>query len=117
MISNKKSNINLDDIKQIEEDIHMINECFKTLDTIISEQGTQIDTIEEMMIQSKTNVIVANQELEKAAEYKYSYDKFIAGGIIGGVLSGVISYGLSIPISLGSIAGGGLIGTYFGSKI
>lgn len=111
------SNINLDEIKQIEEDIRLLNETFETLNQIIECQGTEIQTLEDSISESKKIVSQASQEIIKAKEYQWSYDKYIYGTIFGFSLGLISCYGLAIPITITKLSGSTLIGTYLGSKL
>lgn len=57
-------------IRQLEGDILDVNEIFRDLGAMISEQGEQIDSIEANVERAYTNVDQGTQQLGKAAEYQ-----------------------------------------------
>lgn len=57
-------------IRQLEGDILDVNEIFRDLGAMISEQGEQIDSIEANVERAYTNVEQGAQQLGKASEYQ-----------------------------------------------
>ncbi|KAK6190085.1 hypothetical protein SNE40_002021 [Patella caerulea] len=57
-------------IRQLESDILDVNEIFRDLGALITEQGETLDTIEANVERTYGNVEAGNQQLDKASQYQ-----------------------------------------------
>ncbi|GEQ68204.1 hypothetical protein JCM33374_g1871 [Metschnikowia sp. JCM 33374] len=57
-------------IEQVAEGIREVNSIFKDLGELVSQQGEQLDTVEENVLQMSANAHDASRELTKAHEYQ-----------------------------------------------
>jgi t-SNARE complex subunit (syntaxin) len=64
------------EIQNIEQGISEINAIFKDLGTLVTEQGTQIDAVEENISNLATNTERASKQLTKADQYQRSRRKW-----------------------------------------
>ncbi len=104
-------------IEKINQDMQSLLECTMIMNELVKDQGEQINSIEDQIINSKSKVNQANKELEQASAYQIKYRCGVVGIIIGGVLSGGISLGLSLPFTGITVIGGSLTGYYYGNKL
>lgn len=59
-----------DEIREIETGIHELNEIFRDLGTLVVEQGSMLNTIEDNVTLVATNTSNAAEELSTASEYQ-----------------------------------------------
>jgi t-SNARE complex subunit (syntaxin) len=74
-----------DTYKQIEYDVIQLQESMSILHELVKEQQEPLDTLEDFIQESKTNVIQAEQELTEASTYS-SKIMYILGGIASVVI-------------------------------
>lgn len=74
-----------DTYKQIEHDVIQLQESMSILHELVKEQQEPLDTLEDFIQESKTNVIHAEHELKEASTYS-SKIMYILGGIAGVVI-------------------------------
>jgi hypothetical protein len=73
-------------ILEIEDDMNKLKDSFATLNTIVTNQQNNIETLENSIVNSKENIKVAEKELEKAATYSFrSYLWYFGGLALGGL--------------------------------
>ena len=73
-------------ILEIEDDMNKLKESFEMLNTIVTNQQTHLDTLEDSVINTKQDVKVAEKELEQAATYNFrSYLWYFGGLALGGL--------------------------------
>ncbi|XP_041366109.1 syntaxin-7-like [Gigantopelta aegis] len=77
-------------IRQLESDILDVNEIFRDLGAMISEQGEVIDTIEANVEKTHGNVESGNQQLLQAAKYQKSSRKKMCCLLVTFVIIAVI---------------------------
>lgn len=58
------------EIEQVAEGIREVNSIFKDLGTLVNQQGEQLDTVEENILELHGNTQQASRELHKAHEYQ-----------------------------------------------
>ncbi|KAM9927312.1 hypothetical protein OXX59_002595 [Metschnikowia pulcherrima] len=63
-------------IEQVAEGIREVNSIFKDLGELVNQQGEQLDTVEENVLQMSGNAHEASRELNKAHEYQKSKSKW-----------------------------------------
>lgn len=104
----------------LERDVADLRQLQIELATLIEQQGSQIEHIEDIVIITHDRVVEGNQELERAVEYQRSYGKFrvcvllgasaillattpvfsIGAKLAGPITAAIISYPkVSIPIA------------------
>ena len=64
------------EIEQVTEGILEVNSIFKDLNQLVQEQGAQLNTIEDNVLQLHGNTQQADRELQKAHEYQKSRGKW-----------------------------------------
>ncbi|KAK6459209.1 t-SNARE [Scheffersomyces xylosifermentans] len=64
------------EINQVAEGIVEVNAIFKDLDQLVHQQGEQLDTMEDNILQLHGNTLQAQRELTKADEYQRSKGKW-----------------------------------------
>ncbi len=74
-----------DTYKQIEHDVIQLKESMSILHELVKEQQEPLDTLEDFIQESKTNVIHAEQELTEASTYS-SKITYILGAIASVVI-------------------------------
>ena len=63
-------------IEQVAEGIREVNSIFKDLGELVNQQGEQLDTVEENVLQMSGNAHEASRELNKAHEYQKRKSKW-----------------------------------------
>lgn len=71
--------------EQIERDVIRLQESMSILHELVKEQQDPLDTLEDFIHESKTNVIQAQNDLTDASTYS-SKIMYILGGIAGVVI-------------------------------
>jgi len=73
-------------ILEIEDDVNKLKDTFAMLNTIVTNQQTTIETLENSVVNSKENVKVAEQDLKEAATYNFrGYLWYLGGLALGGL--------------------------------
>lgn len=67
----------MDSLKQIEEDVRGLSFLVHELHDLIQEQAPELDSIEDAIVRSRAETVVATEELE-VAETKWSFGYLIA---------------------------------------
>lgn len=73
-------------ILEIEDDMNKLKDSFEVLNKIVTEHKTQIDTLEDSVVNMKQDAKEAEKDLKTASNYSYSsYLWYFGGLIIGGL--------------------------------
>jgi septal ring factor EnvC (AmiA/AmiB activator) len=73
-------------ILEIEDDMNKLKDSFATLNTIVTNQQNNIETLENSIINSKENIKAAEKEIKVAESYSFrSYLWYFGGLALGGL--------------------------------
>lgn len=83
------------EMKQLEHDVAAVSEINNVLSKVITEQGGEIDYLDYLIDESKTNVIDGTQNLQEAEMHNNSYRRKMWAMIatVGTVVVGTIGFG------------------------
>ena len=80
-----KATLKLDTYTQIEQDVLQLQESMSILHELVKEQQEPLDTLEDFIQESKTNVIHAQNDLSDASSYSTKI-MYMLGGIASVVI-------------------------------
>ena len=94
--------------ESLEKDVVLLNSMFTDLHDMVKEQGQQLDTLEDSIITTKSDVSKAHKEIVVASTFSNSLTS-IRSSIIG-VGVGSLVYLYNPYLAIGSMLVGGYIG-------
>ena len=98
--------------ESLEKDVVLLNSMFSDLNDIVKQQGHQLDTLEDSIIATKSDVECAKKDIELAKGF-YSSVSSIRNSAIG-VGLGAIVYIYNPYLAIGSMILGGYVGYSIG---
>jgi hypothetical protein len=101
--------------ESLEKDINLLNEMFTDLHDIVKQHGEQLDTLEDSIIATKSDVELAHKDIVSAKSFSSSFNS-IRTGVVGAGL-GALFYLYNPHIAIGTIIIGGYLGWTFSEKI
>jgi t-SNARE complex subunit (syntaxin) len=94
--------------ESLEKDVLLLNSMFNDLHDIVKQQGHQIDTLEDSIVTTKSDVELAHKDIVSAKGFSSSFNSIRNSAI--GVGLGSLVYLYNPYLAVGSIVLGGYLG-------
>lgn len=78
VIETKGGPTRLEKIEELERSVMQLQKSMHIIYELVEDHGQHLDTIEDMIVESKRQVQIANEEIEEANQYTYYLSSAVA---------------------------------------
>lgn len=78
VIETKGGKTRLEKIEELERSVMQLQNSMHIIYELVEDHGQHLDTIEDMILESKRHVQIANEEIEEANQYTYYLSSAVA---------------------------------------